>query len=117
VCEGEPSLKEMLGHDGPPTNYYRENLLTAAPLAECPLRTVLRAGERNPALVRELARAMDEQYPMFDAGLLLNAGGTADQPARYLALMNTIRSVRAQQQAKWEEINRPPEETSPAVGA
>jgi hypothetical protein len=110
-------MQLMLGHDGPPTNHYRENLVSGAPLMECPLRTVLRARESKPVLVREIDRYLDEHYPNYEAGFLLNEGGAADQPARYATFMTTIRAMRAAQHAKWEEINRPPEPESSPVSA
>lgn len=103
----------MLGHDGPPEQHYFENFISGAKLEECPLRTLLRAEESNPSLVREVSRYMDEHYPMHERGFLLVAGGASDQPARYNAFMNAISGARAAQQAKWEEITRPEDPSSP----
>jgi hypothetical protein len=100
-------MRAQLGHDGPPTNIYVENLVTGAPLVECPLRTVLRARESNPVLTREIDRYLDEHYPNYEAGHLLTSGGTADQPSRYIGFMALIASVRAKQQVQWTEITNP----------
>lgn len=94
----------MLGHDGPPTNYYTENLVSGEPLAECPLRTLLRAAESNPALASEVTRHTEDYFPAYEAGHLLVAGGVADQPGRTLDYMQELTTLRVKSQAKFDEI-------------
>lgn len=98
-------MRVMLGHDGPPQSFWRENLLTGAPLAECPLRTMQRAQERNPQLAREIDAHL-RYYGAYDRGVLLVAGGISDQPARYLELMDLIDRQKAQTEAKHLELMR-----------
>jgi hypothetical protein len=73
-------------------------------LAECPLRTLLRERERNPALMHELDAYRDVYKPAYEDGHLLVAGGITDQPARYLAIILAMRSSEAAMQSKFEEI-------------
>jgi hypothetical protein len=40
-----------------------------------------------PTLARELTMMRTELYPLYREGHLLESGGLADQPARYLAYM------------------------------
>ena len=90
----------MLGHDAPPTSFWRENLITEAPLTECPLRTLLRASaaERD-----ELDRHVTTYYPAYRDGHLLVEGGVADQPARYLAIVRQLRESEETQERKYLE--------------
>jgi hypothetical protein len=74
----------MLGHDGPPETYWRDNLITGKPLERCPVRTLQLA---NPHLVSEIETHRTELWPLWEKGLLLSAGGIADQSARYMDLM------------------------------
>lgn len=92
-------MREALGHDGPPTNFWRENLLTGAPLRECPLRSILRAHEEHPALAREVDTHL-RYYGAYDRGVLLVAGGISDQPARYVELMAMIDDQKHATEAK-----------------
>jgi hypothetical protein len=98
-------MRQMLGHDGPPTNFWRENLLTGEPLAECPLRTILRAHEERPALAREVDAHL-RYYGAYDRGVLLVAGGISDQPARYIELMDRIDRQKNETEAKHLEMMR-----------
>jgi hypothetical protein len=100
-------MKVMLGHDGPPTSFWRENLLTGEPLHECPLRTWLRAFEDQPALAQELVRYTGTYFPAYEDGHLLEAGGLADQPARYLDGMIAIRDTKRAVQARYDELKTP----------
>jgi hypothetical protein len=109
-------MRQMLGHDAPPTNYWMENLLTGTPLTECPLRSVLRIAERDPALAAEIARHGDEYFPAFESGHLLIEGGVSDQPARYLAFMASLKSIRARQQARYDELTVPKDTPSLTPG-
>lgn len=98
-------MRKILGHDGPPTNLWTENLLTGQPLAECPVRTILRAHEDHPELAREVnARLRD--YPRYERGVMYVAGGSADQPARYLAFMDLIDAQKNATEAKHFELMR-----------
>jgi hypothetical protein len=96
-------MRYMLGHDGPPTNYWRENLLTRAPLAECPLRTIIKREATHPDLARELSRHFG-YYAAYERGALLVAGGVADQPNRYLDFMVQIDERRAAAEARYYDL-------------
>lgn len=96
----------MLGHDGPPTNLWRENLVSGEPLAECPMRTILRRRASHAALAQEWQAAL-AQYPFFEKGVLLVAGGISDQPARWFDMMSLIQETRAATEAKNRAITRP----------
>jgi hypothetical protein len=98
-------MQQMLGHDGPPTNFWRENLLTGNPLAECPLRTILRRHEEHPRLAREVDTHL-RYYSAYDRGVLLVAGGISNQPARYVDLMDRIDQQKAATEAKHLELMR-----------
>lgn len=100
----------MLGHDGPPAAFWRENLITDEPLARCPVRTLLLARETNPVLVRELDRYTETYYPAYKDGHLLVRGGVADQPARYLDIINLTRDLEHAVDAKAAELARKPDE-------
>lgn len=100
-CAARPALKEMLGHDGPPTAYWREHLLTDAPLARCPVRDILDA----PIDVREeVGELLQLLVPAYDAGHLLVAGGLADQPARYVEMIQLVRATRDRVSERLREI-------------
>jgi hypothetical protein len=98
-------MREKLGHDGTPMDYWRENLLSGEPLSECPLRTILRAHEApaTAALSREVDARL-EHYPEYERGVLFRAGGIADQPARYLELMRRIDSMKNATEAKYLKL-------------
>ena len=101
-CAARPALYQMLGHDGPPTMYWKKNLIDEKPLDRCPLRTILLA---DPSLVSEMARHVNEYFPFYEDGHLLVAGGISDQPARSLAYMSEIRRVWATVDARYAELN------------
>jgi hypothetical protein len=103
ACAKTPALLEHLGHDGPPTNLWRENLLTGETLPRCPVRTLLLADEDpgTSALARELDRYADVYFPAYEQGYLLEAGGVSDQPARYWELIGLVRELRADTQARY----------------
>lgn len=92
----------MLGHDGPPTTYWRENLVDGKPLERCPVRSLQLADE---SLVGEINRHVNEYFPFYEDGHLLVSGGIADQPARYLVYMGEIRHVWALVDAKYAELS------------
>lgn len=99
----------MLGHDGPPTQFWQQNLITDEPLARCPLRTLQLAGSGDRAdLLDEVNRYLDVYYPALEAGFLLEQGGVGDQPARYWDLIDAVRATAARQQAKYDELTAPP---------
>jgi hypothetical protein len=102
-CAARPALRQMLGHDGPPTAVWREHLLTGQPLARCPVRDIL----DTPADVRdELNEFMQLLVPAYDAGHLLVSGGISDQPARYVEMITHIRDTRALVAARLHEIDQ-----------
>ena len=86
----DPGRQVLLGHDGPPMGLWRSNMITGAPLRECPIRTMLRTREADPRLSREIERMRLEYFPLFRQGHLLAAGGVAAQPARYLEYMREL---------------------------
>lgn len=89
-CRIRPALYQMLGHDGPPTQYWKENLIDGKPLERCPVRSLQLA---DPSLVAEINRHVNEYYPFYEDGHLLVAGGIADQPARTVTYMLEIKRV------------------------
>jgi hypothetical protein len=93
-------LKAQLGHDGPPTNLWTENLITGAPLERCPVRTIQLAREQRDPIVEEVDRHADVYYPAYRDGFLLVRGGLSDQPARYLELIGAIREVEGKVETK-----------------
>jgi hypothetical protein len=95
----------MLGHDGPPEAFWRENLITGKPLHRCPVRTQQLA---DPTLMREIDTMRLELYPAWQQGHLLTAGGIEDQPARYLEFMRLFDRQRVLVQEKHDEL-RPQE--------
>lgn len=106
ACGSNPGLKQMLGHDGTPTGPWTENLITGAPLTECPLRTILRAREASPDLIAEYDRYLNVYYPLYQDGHLLVEGGVAAQPARYLDFMLAIRETQNTVEVKELAIRR-----------
>lgn len=77
----------MLGHDGPPTSYWRENLVNGEPLHRCPVRTTQLADQK---LVQELEMFRFEIYPFWKKGHFPRAGGAGDQDARQLAMIREL---------------------------
>ena len=100
-CEKTPAYLQLLGHDGPPTGLWQENLVTKAPLERCPLRTILLASPESRA---ELRRYVDSYLPAYRDGFLLVHGGLADQPARYVELIQLGRRLERQVDAKYLEV-------------
>lgn len=97
----------MLGHDGPPQGLWDKNLITEAPLQFCPMRQLLLA----PASVRdEIDRYVTSYYPAYQDGHLLEAGGLADQPARYVELVQLTRRYDRAVQAKYDELTEESED-------
>ncbi len=92
-------MYQQLGHDGPPEQYWRENAITGEPLDCCPVMTLLQA---PPKIVAELGRMERLYFPLFEEGHLLEAGGVADQPQRYLEYMIGIRQMRTLVQLKYD---------------
>jgi hypothetical protein len=92
----------MLGHDGPPETFWRENLLTGKPLDRCPVRTLQLA---NPQLSDELDTARRELWPLWERGLLLASGGIEDQSARYLDLMREFDHTQRLVDLKAKELS------------
>lgn len=94
----------MLGHDGPPTAFWRENLITKEKLDRCPMRTTQLIRETDPDVVDELDRYREIYFPAYEDGHLLVAGGIGDQPARYLDIVGRIRSIEKQITARYLEL-------------
>lgn len=92
---------QMLGHDGPPTNVYTSNLLTDKRLDRCPVRSLQLA---DAAVVGEVDRYVDIYYPAYEDKHLLVAGGLADQPARYVDLIQLVRRIDRETESKFHEI-------------
>ena len=95
ACEANPAMKAMLGHDGPPTQFWRANVISEAPLARCPRRDLLEAATEEATLVAEIARHVDLYFPAYQQGILLAAGGLANQPALYAEYMHRCTIVDA----------------------
>jgi|SRR4051812_24990356 hypothetical protein len=95
---------QTLGHDGPPTNLWTENLVTGKPLARCPVRTLQLAREENSQHVREADRYVDRYYPAYEDKHLLVAGGIADQPARYVEVIQLVRRIDRETEAKYHAV-------------
>jgi hypothetical protein len=95
---------QTLGHDGPPTNLWTRNLLTDEPLALCPVRTLQLAREASSRHVAEVDRYVDRYYPAYEDQHLLVAGGIADQPARYVELIQLVRAIDRETEAKYHKI-------------
>ena len=108
-CAANPALFEQLGHDGPPTNYWRENLLSGEPLQRCPVRELLALRETDPRALTEFEQHVGTYWPAYKAGHLLVAGGIADQPARYVDMMHAIADVVERSDDKYLELTKPPE--------
>lgn len=102
-CAARPALYAALGHNGPPQQYWQENLLSDETLARCPVRDLLEAPEH---LTNEVARYVGTYYPAYRDGHLLVAGGIADQPARYLNMVRLIASLEAQAELKYDELTK-----------
>jgi hypothetical protein len=97
-----------LGHDGPPVGgWWEKNLITDELLTLCPRRLMLLA---PPGVVDEMLRYVNSYYPAYQDGHLLVAGGLADQPARYVSLVQLTRRYDAQVQEKFDELTREEEE-------
>lgn len=94
----------QLGHDGPPTNFWREHLITGKDLARCPVRELLDARERIPELHDEVVRYVQLYLPAYQDGHLLVAGGIADQPARYLSMIQELLRLSARADEKYLEL-------------
>ena len=91
----------QLGHDGPPTFPWTENLLTGTPLPLCPLRQLQLA---DPDLREEVLRWKGVHFPLFLKGHLLVSGGISEQPSRWLDAMLFLEQLEHQQEAKLIEI-------------
>jgi hypothetical protein len=97
---------QMLGHDGPPTNVYTSNLLTGKRLDRCPLRTLQLAREAKSEHVREVDRYVDTYYPAYEDKHVLVAGGIADQPARYVDLIQLVRRIDRETETKFRAVQK-----------
>lgn len=100
-CALRPALKTMLGHDGPPTSYWRENLVNGNRLDRCPVRTMQLA---DPKLARELEMFRFEIYPFWKKGHFPRAGGAGDQSARELAMLRELDRVGEVVKDRYSEL-------------
>jgi hypothetical protein len=100
-CEQVPSYLTLLGHDGPPAGLYTRNLVTNAELDRCPKRTILLAARSE---VMEMRRYVDTYLPAYTDGFLLVPGGIADQPARYVELVQLGRSYQRTVEAQYVKV-------------
>jgi hypothetical protein len=98
-------MKVLLGHDGPPVTFWTKNLITDEPLERCPVRTILLARDDPRSAIHEVERYVDFYYPAYVDGHLLSSGGIGDQPARYLEIINEVRSAEACVDRKMIEIS------------
>jgi hypothetical protein len=102
-CAKNPAYLTILGHDGPPSpQLWTKNLITDEPLTLCPVRTMLLAPD---AQLAEVNRYVDSYFPAYQDGHLLVAGGLADQPARYVELIQVTRRLDRQVQQKFDAMN------------
>lgn len=99
-------MKMMLGHDNTPMAFWRENLITGAPLERCPVRTIQLARASAGSVAVEVDRYADTYYPAYKDGHLLTRGAVADQPARYLEMIGLIRSIDMKVENKMLAIAR-----------
>jgi hypothetical protein len=90
----------MLGHDAPPTAFWKENLVNGEKLERCPVRTLQLADQ---SMLSEVTRHAVDYYPFYEDGHLLVAGGISDQPARFIAYMQEINRLRVIVDNKYEE--------------
>jgi hypothetical protein len=95
---------QILGHDGPPTSLWTKNLLTGQPMDRCPVRTLQLAEEAGSPHVREVNRYVDVYFPAYEDKHLLVEGGIADQPARYVELIQLVRAIDRKTEAKYHAI-------------
>jgi hypothetical protein len=95
-CEQHPGMKAGLGHDGPPTLHWRDNLVTGEPLTRCPVRMRQLA---DSALLAEVERHEETYHPLYTRGHLLEPGGIAQQPARWVDYMTDARCDRPAERA------------------
>lgn len=96
-------MKSVLGHDGPPTGGWKENLISGEQLQLCPLRSIQLA---RPDVMDELEFYRLEIYPGWEKGMLLRSGGLEEQPARYLAFMREMDDASARVELKYWEIRK-----------
>lgn len=93
----------MLGHDAPPTSFWKENLITRKPLERCPLRTLILA---KASLVHELQVYRTELWPLWERGHLMSAGGVEDQSARYIDYMREFDLTQVIVDRKAKELSK-----------
>ena len=64
-------------------------------------------------LIAEIERYVTTLYPAYREGHLLVAGGLADQPARYLAMIRAMTGLSDKIEERYLELTKPPEDTEP----
>ena len=101
---------DEFGHDGPPTGFWPDNLLTGQELTRCPIRQLQLADD---ALSAEVVRWRDVYYPLYRKGHLLVAGGVSEQPARYLEAMQYLERLEAVIEKKYVQIKYPKDRSAP----
>lgn len=95
-----------MGHDGAPTFFWSDNLVTGVALARCPIRDLQLAPD---ALRAEVTRWKDVYFPHYSAGHLLVEGGISAQPARWMAAMRYLEALAKKQDTRYVELTKPPE--------
>lgn len=68
------------------------------------MRELLDAERRTPAVYAELELYVLTYWPAYRDGHLLVAGGVADQPARYLDMINEMQAAGVAAEIKYLEI-------------
>lgn len=101
-----PEFYSLLGHDGPPRQYWTENLITGDELKRCPVRDLLEARVADPPLANEFDRYVEVYFPAYKDGHLLVAGGIADQPARYNTMIQLMRATAEKLEVRHLELTK-----------
>lgn len=95
----------LFGHDGPPLGLWRDNLVSGEPLQRCPMRDLLEWQDAGSPLLEELERHLRYRRH-YQQGVLLEAGGLAAQPARYIAWLDAIDDAAITAERRRQEITK-----------
>ena len=99
-CYENEGYLTLLGHDGPPQGLWDKNLIDGRPLERCPMMDLISAA---PEKRREITIMRTELYPLYREGHLLEGGGVADQPARYMEFMREFDGVATASEAAYHK--------------
>lgn len=100
-------MRAALGHDGPPTGMWQNNLVTGEPLKRCPLREIQLA----PGWMRaEMYEYLNVLHPLYEKGFLLQEGAVQDQPSRYIDYVRAIDVMQARWSRRHLELSNPTED-------